>query len=72
MARSPSESNPAAFVSVADVADELAVTQRFVRRLIADGELPAVKIGTRLVRVRRADLDGILRPVAALSPNAVR
>ena len=51
------------FISVAEVAAELQVTDRFVRRLIADGELRAVRVGSRLVRIRRGDLEAILRPV---------
>ncbi len=52
------------FVSVAEIAAELQVTDRFVRKLIADGELQAVRVGRRLVRVRRGDLEAILRLVA--------
>ena len=51
------------WITVADAAAELKVTQRFVRRLIADGELHAVKIGSRLVRIRRDDLEAVLRPI---------
>ena len=43
------------FLSVGEVADELHVTDRFVRRLIADGELPAVRVGHRIVRVTRRE-----------------
>ncbi|NTW41188.1 MAG: helix-turn-helix domain-containing protein [Cellulomonadaceae bacterium] len=63
MATSTGATGRTEFVSVAEVAAELCVTQRFVRRLIADGELRAVKIGSRLVRIRRGDLEDILRPV---------
>ena len=51
------------FLSVAEAADELHVTERFIRKLIANGDLDAVRIGTRLVRIRRSDLDALLRPV---------
>ena len=37
------------FTSVAEVAHDLQVTERFVRHLIATGELRAVKVGSRLV-----------------------
>ncbi|KQY23523.1 hypothetical protein ASD16_13495 [Cellulomonas sp. Root485] len=57
------------FVSVAEIAEELQVTDRFVRKLIADGELQAVRVGRRLVRVRRGDLEAILRPVAGPRPG---
>lgn len=48
-----------------DLARELHVTERFVRRLIADGELAAVRVGTRTVRIRRGDLGEVLHPVLA-------
>ena len=61
----PAREDPRAeFISVAEVATELRVTERFVRRLIADGELKAVRVGTRLVRIQRGDLESFLRPVA--------
>ena len=47
------------FLTVAQAADELAVTERFIRKLIADGQLRAVKIGARVVRIRRTDLDDL-------------
>jgi excisionase family DNA binding protein len=50
------------FLTVAEAADELAVTERFIRKLIADGNLRAVKVGTRVVRIRRTDLEDLLRP----------
>jgi excisionase family DNA binding protein len=50
------------FLTVAEAADELAVTERFIRKLIADGDLPAVKVGARVVRIRRTDLEDLLRP----------
>jgi excisionase family DNA binding protein len=59
---SPAE---ARFLTVAEAADELHVTERFIRKLIANGDLDAVRIGTRLVRIRRTDLEGLIRPVHA-------
>jgi excisionase family DNA binding protein len=50
------------FLTVAQAAGELAVTERFVRKLIADGDLRAVKVGSRVVRIRRGDLESLLRP----------
>ena len=50
------------FLTVAQAADELAVTERFIRKLIADGQLRAVKVGARVVRIRRTDLEDLLRP----------
>ena len=50
------------FLTVAEAADELAVTERFIRKLIANGDLRAVKVGARVVRIRRSDLEDLLRP----------
>lgn len=54
------------FLTVAEAADELAVTERFIRKLIADGDLRAVKVGTRVVRIRRSDLEDLLRPARVI------
>lgn len=54
------------FLTVAQAADELAVTERFIRKLIADGQLRAVKVGARVVRIRRADLEDLLRPARVI------
>ncbi|OIQ89617.1 helix-turn-helix domain protein [mine drainage metagenome] len=50
------------FLTVAQAAEELHVTERFIRKLIAAGDLRAVKVGARVVRIRRTDLDDLLRP----------
>jgi excisionase family DNA binding protein len=60
------------FLSVSEVADELNVTERFVRKLIAQGDLDAVRIGSRLVRIRRSDLDAVLRPMTEPRGNRAR
>ncbi len=52
---------------VTEAANELNVTERFIRKLIAEGNLDAVRVGTRLVRIRRTDLEALLHPV--LSPQ---
>ena len=57
------------FLTVAEAADELHVTERFIRKLIANRDLDAVRIGTRLVRIRRTDLDGLIRPIHADQPR---
>jgi len=53
------------FMTVSEAADELHVTERYIRKVIATGELPAVKVGSRLVRIRRTDLAALLRPARA-------
>ena len=46
------------WLTVAEVALALKVSERTIRRLIADGSLPAVHIG-RSVRIRPADLEAM-------------
>lgn len=41
----------------------LGIHARTVRRRIADGTLPAVRVGPRLVRVRRSAIEAALRPI---------
>jgi excisionase family DNA binding protein len=55
--------------TAAEVAADLGVSLRTVRRWIADGELPAVKIG-RSVRVPRSAYTGVLEPAAGASAGA--
>lgn len=62
----PSQSR---FLSVAEAADDLHVTERFIRKLIANGDLRAVKIGSRLVRIRRDDLERLIHPMHANGPS---
>lgn len=50
--------------SQAEAADYLGVTDRTVRNYIARGTLPGHRVrGSRLVRIDRADLDALLRPI---------
>ena len=46
-------------LSVDHVAKALAVSERTVRRIIASGELPIVRLG-RSVRIRQLDLDALI------------
>ena len=43
-------------LTVAEVAERLHTSQMFVRRLINDNQLPAVRIGNRSIRVKAVDL----------------
>lgn len=54
---------PRRLVSMKDVADQIGMTERSVRNLVARGELPAYRIGARTLRIDQADLDQIIRPV---------
>ncbi|WP_367618435.1 excisionase family DNA-binding protein [Luteococcus sp.] len=47
--------------SVQSAARRLGVCPRTVRRMIADGRLPSYRVGDRLIRVQRADVDALVR-----------
>lgn len=49
-------------------AEALGVSERTIRRMIADGELPAYRVGPRAVRIREDDLMALLRRI----PTATR
>ena len=58
-------------LTVAEAAARLRVTTRFIRLLIADGELPAMRLGRRAIRLRRDDVDHLLRPVNQFGPRSL-
>lgn len=66
----PAKTKPAAtavLMDVESVAAELNASRRFVEKLIADGSLPAIRVGRRMVRVRRSDFDALLRPIPTVA-----
>ena len=60
------EATPDIRLSINQVADELGCSPDTVRRMIARRELPAVRVGKRLIRVRRVDIERAMRPVTRL------
>ena len=54
-------------LTVAEAAERLRVTTRFIRMLIADGTLPAMRLGRRSIRLRREDVDQVLRPMRSVA-----
>ena len=56
-------------MTVDEIAAELRSTRRFVEMMIADGRLPASRIGARMIRVRREDFEALLTPITS-SANA--
>ena len=50
-------------LTVAEAAERLRVTTRFIRMLIAEGKLPALRLGSRAIRLRRDDVDDLLHPI---------
>jgi excisionase family DNA binding protein len=51
---------PDEFLTVREIAESLKVNQQSVRNWIDAGDLPAVWVGARRVRVRQSDLDAFL------------
>jgi excisionase family DNA binding protein len=47
--------------TVAEAARRLAVSHMTVRRMIERGELTAVRVGPKLIRVRADELDALIR-----------
>ena len=45
------------FLTLAEVAEEIGCTRRFLETRIEDGELKAFKPSARLVRIRRSELE---------------
>jgi excisionase family DNA binding protein len=60
-------SQPPAFhrwLSQAEAADYLGVTDRTIRTMIRRGDLPARRLkGSRLIRIDREELEQLLRPI---------
>ena len=57
------EKSVAELLTVAEIADILRVTPITVRRFIASGRLPAVRVG-KAVRVRKEAVEQLLTPIA--------
>jgi excisionase family DNA binding protein len=51
-------------LTVAQTAPVAHVTERTVRRWIADGRLPAYKVGPRRILIKRSDLEALVRGAA--------
>lgn len=52
-------------VSIAQAAELKNLSTKTIRRLIADGVLPAYRVGPRVIRIRVADLDSLGRRIPA-------
>lgn len=57
-------------MTVQNVADYLGVTPKTVFTMIADGRLRAYKLGPRVLRLRRSEVDAALTPSAGAEQEA--
>lgn len=58
-------------VSIAEAAAIEGVSRDTIRRRIADGSLPAHRVGPRLIRIYTADLERLRRPIPAASGERI-
>jgi excisionase family DNA binding protein len=49
-------------VTIKDAAQRCGVHPNTIRNLILRGELPAIRIGARIIRINTADLDAVFTP----------
>lgn len=57
------QQDPMASYSLTEAAEILGVTDRTLRNYIARGKLPAYRIGARIVRVKRTDLETLFHRI---------
>lgn len=55
------------YISLVEAAEYLGVTGRTVRQMIADGRLTGYRLGARVVRLRRDEIDAAMRPFGGLA-----
>lgn len=53
--------------TLGELSEDFSVSQQYLRRLIASGELPAYRLGKRQIRIKRADVEALLKPIPAAS-----
>lgn len=54
---------PQEHISIAEAASRYHVSRDHIRHRIADGSLPALRSGKRIIRVRSSDLERLFGPV---------
>ncbi len=50
------------YLSIGQTADYLGLTDRTVRQMVSDGRLTAYRLGPRVVRLRREEIDAAMQP----------
>lgn len=56
-----------AYMTLEELAEYMKVTPRAARTWIADGKLPAYRLGSRRIRIRVADVEALLTPIPTAS-----
>lgn len=51
------------YETIAEAAERIGVHPKTLRRRIAEGKLPAYRLGHQIVRLNPADVDALLRPI---------
>ncbi len=64
-------SNTPRYLTIAEAADASSVTPKTVRRWIAAGLLPAVRLGPRVVRIREGELSALGQPLTVARVTAL-
>jgi excisionase family DNA binding protein len=59
----PPKNRQRGYVGITEAATYLDVTPKTVRKLIAERELQAYRLGSKMLRIRLADLDAVCKPV---------
>lgn len=60
------------WLTQAEAAEQIGVTERTLRSYIAKGHLPASRIrGSRLVRIDQADVDALLLPIPTIGGGRI-
>ncbi len=62
---SPNPTTEPAWLSVREAAERRHLSTKTIRRFIATGELPAERIGARLIRIRTVDVDALGKPLGS-------
>lgn len=57
------------FYSVAPIAELFALNPQRVRNWVDEGSLPAIRIGSRRVRIRESDLERFIAESTATAPS---
>lgn len=62
--------NHTTYLSLKDAANRFGVSERTIRRRIAEGKLPAFRVGPRSIRVTAEDVAALARPIPTTGPAA--